>query len=166
MEIAKNARVADNETQKQSIGKAEAEEGAMNLLGEWAFLKGGAMRFGTGLLVVLCLASSVGKTQYPVTPQTPGQQAPSLQDPLKSPDDESRKGNDPMRGPTSERQARMRNEERQKQLVADSERLLALATQLHDDVAKTNKDILSIDVVKRAAEIEKLAHSVKERMKE
>jgi hypothetical protein len=58
-----------------------------------------------------------------------------------------------------------RQTERQKRIVADSDRLLALATQLHNDVAKTDKDILSLDVIKRADEIERLAHSVKEHMK-
>jgi hypothetical protein len=63
------------------------------------------------------------------------------------------------------RQVKARNDDRQKRLVADTDKLLALATQLHEDVGKTDKNILSLDVVKRADEIEKLAHSVKERMK-
>jgi hypothetical protein len=62
-------------------------------------------------------------------------------------------------------QARSRNNDRQKRLVADTDKLLALATQLKQDVDKTNKDIMSVDVIKKADEIEKLAHSVKERMK-
>lgn len=63
------------------------------------------------------------------------------------------------------KQGRARNDERQRKLVADTDKLLALATSLHDDVAKTNKDVMSLDVIKRADEIEKLAHNVKERMK-
>lgn len=62
-------------------------------------------------------------------------------------------------------QARLRNNERQKQLVEDTDKLLVLATQLKQDVDKTNKDVLSVDVIRKADEIEKLAHSVKERMK-
>lgn len=62
-------------------------------------------------------------------------------------------------------QARSRNSERQKKLVEDTDKLLALATQLKQDVDKTNKDVMSVDVIKKADEIEKLAHSVKERMK-
>lgn len=62
-------------------------------------------------------------------------------------------------------QARSRNSDRQKQLVQDTNKLLALATELKQDVDKTNKDMLSVDVVRKADEIEKLAHSVKERMK-
>jgi hypothetical protein len=64
-----------------------------------------------------------------------------------------------------EQQALARNNERQKRLVADTDKLLALATDLKAQVDKTNKDTLSVDVIKKAEEIEKLAHSVKERMK-
>ena len=62
-------------------------------------------------------------------------------------------------------QAKMRNLDRQKQLVADTERLLNLANELKADVDKSNKDTLSLDVIKKADEIEKLAHNVKEKMK-
>jgi len=64
-----------------------------------------------------------------------------------------------------EQQARARSTERQKKLVADTDKLLELATELKTDVDKTNQNILSMDVIKKADEIEKLAHSVKERMK-
>ncbi len=64
-----------------------------------------------------------------------------------------------------EKQRVLRNDERQRRLVADTEKLLALATQLHEDVGKTDKNVLSMDVVRRAQEIEKLARDVKDRMK-
>jgi len=64
-----------------------------------------------------------------------------------------------------EQQEEARNTERQKRLVADTDKLLALATDLKQQVDKTNKNVLSVDVIKKADEIEKLAHSVKERMK-
>ena len=57
------------------------------------------------------------------------------------------------------------NEERQLHLKTDTDRLFKLATELKDQVDKSNQDILSLDVVKKADEIEKLAHSVKEKMK-
>lgn len=63
------------------------------------------------------------------------------------------------------RQAKARNDDRQKQLVADTNKLLKLATELKAEVDKTNKDVLSVDVIKKADEIEKLAKSVKDRMK-
>lgn len=63
------------------------------------------------------------------------------------------------------KQEQVRNTERQKRLVQDTDKLLALATDLKQEVDKTNKDVLSVEVIKKAEEIEKLAHSVKERMK-
>jgi hypothetical protein len=50
-------------------------------------------------------------------------------------------------------------------LVADTERLLALATDLKAQVGQSATDSLSEDGMKKVEEIEKLAHSVKERMK-
>jgi hypothetical protein len=68
-------------------------------------------------------------------------------------------------GAQQEKQRKAQNEDRQKRLVADTDKLLQLATDLHTDVSKTDKNILSVDVIKRADEIEKLAHSIKERMR-
>lgn len=62
-------------------------------------------------------------------------------------------------------QAKMRNVDRQKQLVLDTQKLLALANELKARVDKSNKDTMSLDVIRKADEIEKLAHSVKEKMK-
>ena len=64
-----------------------------------------------------------------------------------------------------EEQAKMRNEDRQKRLVEDTTKLLELANELKAAVDKSDKNTLSLDVVRKADEIEKLAHSVKERMK-
>jgi hypothetical protein len=54
---------------------------------------------------------------------------------------------------------------RQAQYVADSEKLYQLAQELKAEVAKTNKNTLSITVTKKAEEIEKLAKSMKDRMR-
>jgi hypothetical protein len=72
---------------------------------------------------------------------------------------------DPINPHREEQQAKLRNDDRQKRLVADTDKLLALATDLKQQVDKSTKDTLSVDVIKKADEIEKLAHSVKERMK-
>lgn len=66
---------------------------------------------------------------------------------------------------TEESQAKLRNVERQKQLVADTQKLLSLANELKTDVDKSSKDTLSLDVIRKADEIEKLAHTVKEKMR-
>jgi hypothetical protein len=71
----------------------------------------------------------------------------------------------PLSPQTEEEQAKMRNSERQKQLIEDTQKLLSLANELKADVDKSTKDTLSLDVVKKADEIEKLAHNVKEKMK-
>src|ERR1700738_1825033 len=55
-------------------------------------------------------------------------------------------------------------EMRHAQLAADTKRLFQLAADLRTEVAKTNKDTLSLTVVKKAEEVEKLAKSIKERM--
>jgi len=61
--------------------------------------------------------------------------------------------------------AKKQNEARQQDIKKDTDKLLELATQLKQYVDKTNENILSMDVVKKAEEIEKLAHAVREKMK-
>lgn len=61
---------------------------------------------------------------------------------------------------------RQQNVERQKQLKADTEKLLALATQLKESVDKTNEHVLSLEVVRKAEEIEKLAKHIKTNMRD
>jgi hypothetical protein len=55
--------------------------------------------------------------------------------------------------------------ERQTQLRLDTEKLVALSAELKRQVDKTGVNILSMDVVKKAQEIQKLAKSVQDKMK-
>ena len=57
------------------------------------------------------------------------------------------------------------NIERRKQIADDSAKLLKLATELKTEVDKTTKDTLSLSVIRKADEIERLAHEIKEKMK-
>lgn len=57
------------------------------------------------------------------------------------------------------------NRDRQLALKRDTDKLLEMATGLKQSVEQTNAGILSMDVIKRAQEIEKLAKSVREKMK-
>jgi hypothetical protein len=57
------------------------------------------------------------------------------------------------------------NAERKRQIAADSAELLKLATDLKAEVDKATKDTLSLAVIRKADEIERLARSVKEKMK-
>jgi hypothetical protein len=58
------------------------------------------------------------------------------------------------------------NEERQAELKKDTEKLLKLSTELKEYVDKSNQNVLSLEVVKKAEEIERLAHNVKNRMRD
>jgi hypothetical protein len=62
-------------------------------------------------------------------------------------------------------QAKKANRERQEQLEKDTSSLLKLATELKQSVEQSNEHTLSLEVIKKAEEIEKLAHRVKEKMK-
>jgi ribosomal protein L9 len=57
------------------------------------------------------------------------------------------------------------NAERKRQINDDSAKLFKLATELKAEVDKTDKDTLSIGVIRKADAIEKLAHDLKEKMK-
>ncbi len=61
--------------------------------------------------------------------------------------------------------AKKANMERQAALKADTDKLVKLAGELKQYVDKSNENVLSVDVLKKAEEIEKLAHSVKDKMK-
>lgn len=76
--------------------------------------------------------------------------------------------------PTDEDEARARithdmekraNKERIAALKGDTDKLLKLSVELKAYVDKSDENVLSLDVLKKATEIEKLAHSVREKMK-
>jgi hypothetical protein len=71
----------------------------------------------------------------------------------------------PLAAGNASRLEHLREDERHKRIVADTARLVVLTNELKDYVEKASKDELSLDVVRKAAEIEKLARDVKERMK-
>ncbi|HEY6767317.1 MAG TPA: hypothetical protein VI386_21365 [Candidatus Sulfotelmatobacter sp.] len=61
--------------------------------------------------------------------------------------------------------AKRANQERAVAVKTDTERLLKLAVELKAFVDKSNENVLSVDVIRKAEEIEKLAHSVRDKMK-
>jgi hypothetical protein len=118
--------------------------------------------FQIAIVGVVLLGTGGGRLSGGQSFQQPGQQpgAPTFPGVVRPP------GDDHALSPIiAERQEQVRNTDRQKKLESDTDKLLTLATQLKEDVQKTNKNVLSVDVIKKADEIEKLAHSVKERMK-
>ncbi len=64
----------------------------------------------------------------------------------------------------AERRVRALNLERQKRMVADANKLLALAKELNNEVAAMNAGSFTADQLRKITEIEKLARSVRERM--
>ena len=80
--------------------------------------------------------------------------------------------NPPFPGEDDEARARMNKEmekkaakERVAALKSDTEKLVKLSTELKTYVDKSDENVLSLDVIKKAEEIEKLAKSVKEKMR-
>ncbi len=63
------------------------------------------------------------------------------------------------------KQERARNKERQEDLKKDTDKLLQLATELKLYVDKTNENLLSLDVIKKAEQIEKLSKEIQKKMR-
>jgi hypothetical protein len=57
------------------------------------------------------------------------------------------------------------NLQRQQEIKKDTEKLLQLATELQQSVEQSNENTLSLEVIKKAEQIEKLAKTVKDKMK-
>jgi hypothetical protein len=73
---------------------------------------------------------------------------------------------DPAQKEMQDRMMREANKKRQQDIREDTDKLFQLATELKAAVDKSNENLLSIDVVRKADEVEKLAKKVKEKMKE
>jgi hypothetical protein len=72
---------------------------------------------------------------------------------------------DEIREKLEKEMAKRANKERQEGIKRDTDNLLKIATELKQYVDKSNENTLSVEVIRKAEEIEKLAHSVKEKMK-
>jgi hypothetical protein len=55
---------------------------------------------------------------------------------------------------------------RKEQIKRDSEKLFELSAKLKDQIDKGNGDVLSVESVKMVQQIEKLAHGLKQKMKD
>lgn len=72
---------------------------------------------------------------------------------------------DPFAEQAASKMTHLREDERRKRLITDTAKLVALTNELKAEVDNTSRDELSLDVIRKATEIEKLAHDVRERMK-
>lgn len=120
---------------------------------------------GTLLLAVLATAFAATSASPQQSQQLPNPPSPITRNPTL-PGGPPGNDDDPMVRHMTEALAKSHNIQRQQQLVADTTKLLQLATELKAEVDKSNKDTLSLGVVKKAEEIEKLAKSVKEKMRD
>lgn len=120
----------------------------------------GKKRTCAGIAAILLAAvAASGQVGGPGVPGMP----PSTTPPVAYPHPGSQV--DPGLARIMHRQALARNTQRQKDLVNDTDKLLKLAQQLKAAVDKSNKDTLSIDVIKKADQIQKLAKSISSKMK-
>lgn len=88
----------------------------------------------------------------------------------KSPETATSEASKPPDAKSPESQAKPKkdldpNAEKQKQLADDTARLLQLANELKVEMDKSTKDTLSLTVMKKAEEVEKLARKVRDEMK-
>jgi hypothetical protein len=84
--------------------------------------------------------------------------------PAASPQVQTRQ--DPAQKEMQERMGREANKKRQQDIREETDKLFRLATELKAAVDKSNENLLSLDVIHKAEEVEKLAKKVKEKMKE
>jgi hypothetical protein len=99
-------------------------------------------------------------TNPPIT--SPGMNQPGM---LPSLDSGSAINDPGLRAHMEAERVKAANDDRHKKLVSDVDKLISLSNDLRTDVDKANKDELSLDVLRKAQEIEKLAHDVQSRMK-
>jgi len=126
----------------------------------------GRRRRQVGLGWLTCLAVATGIVVCSVNAQTPAQsaaQSPAPSSEVAKPDSKS----DSKISPDAISQQPVTDPKllRQKQLADDTARLLELANQLKVEMDKSSKDTLSLNVIKKANEIEKLARKLRDEMK-
>ena len=111
------------------------------------------------LILFLCLLAAPAFAQNPPPRQAP--QPPSRGDmtPPPIPEDD-----DAQRHAASE-MAKKAAKERVAALRTDTDKLLKLSVELKNYVDKSDENVLSLDVIKKADEIERLAKSVRDKMK-
>jgi hypothetical protein len=108
-------------------------------------------------LVALSLFAGAGK--YALTQDSAHSQASPPPAAIAPSQADSRKTTDT---PPSPSPASASADPRQAQIIADTQKLVKLSQELKAEVAKSDKNTLSLTVVKKAEEVEKLAKTLKE----
>jgi hypothetical protein len=112
-------------------------------------------------IALLIFASALG---FPAPAQSPNSsQLPQVQTEPRAPGENE---NNPGIPPELQKEMQKKaNLQRHADLKRDTDRLLKLSQELKEYVDKSNENVLSLDVIKKADEIEKLAHSVRTKMR-
>lgn len=122
-------------------------------------------------VVLLTGAAQSGQQQPSATPDKPSVTSDASQPPDASQQPQANQPPDaddqakPPEKQAAPQAAPTPGAEHKRQISDDSAKLLTLAMALKAEVDKTNKDTLSLDVIRKADEIEKLAHNVRDKMK-
>ncbi len=114
------------------------------------------MRFRVFLWILFICLSLPGFAQKVPSPPPPSPRTDI--NPPMSDEDEAR-------ARITSEMAKKAAKERVAALKSDTDKLLRLSVELKQSVDKSDENVLSLDVIKKAEEIEKLAHSVKDKMK-
>lgn len=117
-----------------------------------------ARKLGAALVLLFAMNAVPAAAQMQQNPPVPSFPPP--------PGTEQQQRKNPVEEQVDRDAAKQRNLQRERDIKRDTEKLLELATELKQYVDKTNADIISLDVIKKADQIEKLAKQVKEKMKQ
>lgn len=132
----------------------------MRAAGLWRVVVFAVVLSGAGML------ASRASAQSSTFPPPPSQSTGKLPSPLGgAQDDNSPLNRDPLAAQQETRRQRAAIDERQRKMQEDTAKLLQLAEELKAEMEKTNKFQMSLEVIRKAEEIEKLARDVKNRMK-
>jgi hypothetical protein len=131
----------------------------MNWKNRMIGVMGAGVIIGCGLL-----SSGSGKAQSPYNPdpmQTNGPVSTSSRGPIPL-----GRPPDPLEAAMAARTRMERNIERQKHLENDTKRLLVLANELKTEIASSGTETMTPEMLHKMDEIEKLARSVKDKMRD
>lgn len=121
--------------------------------------------WGRSVLAVIATVACLAFTSSPIRQDQPGSDKPqAASEPNRAVEPKQPRPAREVQGQAES--PTILQDEREKQIVEDSARLLKLATDLKAEADKTTLDTLSLKIIREADEIEKLAQGVKKKIKE
>jgi len=121
-------------------------------------------RFLAGTVLLASLPVAIGVSQANLPPRTSQGFAP-LPETANPHPDANRALEDSMRKQNDQKRIKELNELRQKEMTSDTTKLVELANQLKSEMDKSANPDLSVESIREAEQIEKLAHTVRDKMR-